>query len=180
MIRKSKAARRYAKALFDLAAESNRTEQVNADLISLKNSISASRELARFLPDYVLSRRARSNVLAALFSGKVEPLTFRFIMFLESKRRMRLMNDIIAAFEDICDRAQGIVRGTISFPFPVDEPAAAAVSERIQARVKGALALAQALDRRLIGGFKAQVGDIVYDFSVPAQLMMFKRHLLAT
>jgi F-type H+-transporting ATPase subunit delta len=174
----SRAARRYAKALFELALETGQLEAVTNDLASLQTLVAQSDELARFLGDYHLSRQSRENLLTTLFAGRLQPLCFRFLLFLESKRRLGLMMQIGVSFRSLHDRMSGIVRGRLTSAFVLDSSDVAAISERVEARGEGRLQLDVDVDADLLGGFRLRVGDVIRDFSMAGQLRRLRWRLV--
>ena len=83
----SKAARRYAKAFFDVAEEAQATEAVRADFASLRTLVAQTPALFTFMRDKRLPHAARLKVWTALLGDRAQPLTLRFVAFLEAKGR---------------------------------------------------------------------------------------------
>ena len=108
---RSRAARRYARALHDIAAEASVLDAVSVELKSLQRSLAASPELRAFVDNYLLPSDARERVLTELFSQRLHPLVWRFVRFLESKRRLGLLAEICADYLEQEEARQGIVRG---------------------------------------------------------------------
>ena len=174
----SRAARRYAKALFGLARETGQIDAVKDDLSALQSAIERSKELARFLTDTHSSRHAREELLKTLFSGRLQPLSFRFLAFLESKRRLGLLEQVCASFMALHDSMNGIVRGRLTAAFELDPAVVSAISDRAEAGATTRLRLAVDVDADLLGGFKLRVGDVVHDLSVAGQLRRLRQQLV--
>ena len=178
MLVPSRAARRYAKALFGLASETNAMSAVKDDLTALRILAAQSNELAVFLGDYHLSRRAREALLRSIFSGRLHPLTFRFLLFLESKRRLGLIDPIISSFLDLHDAMNGIVAGRLTSAFELEAAEVTAISQRVEAKGGGRLRLKVDVNPGLLGGFRLRVGDMIYDFSIVGQLRLLRQRLV--
>jgi F-type H+-transporting ATPase subunit delta len=171
----SKASRRYARALHDLALETGQVESARADVSALLDARLPSEELNRFLRDYRLPRSTRAEVLDELFAGRVCPLIWRFLRFLESKRRLPLLPDVCKAFQEIDDRQRGIVRGALRSAFPVEAGLVSTIEQRLAVRLAADVRLAAAPDPALLGGFCVRVRDTLYDLSLATQLRLLKR-----
>jgi F-type H+-transporting ATPase subunit delta len=171
---RSKAAPRYAQALLDLARERACAEPVRSDLAGIREAIRVSPDLARFLPNHALGRQVREKTVRALFYGKVHPLTFQFLMLVEGKKRLGLLGDIADSFLEQYDRMKGIVKGRVTSAHPLPEEIVREITAKMRSRTPGDLVLSSSLDEKLLGGFKVQVNDVVYDFSVLAQLRRVK------
>jgi F-type H+-transporting ATPase subunit delta len=173
----SRAAKRYARAAFDLAAETGRMDALTNDLRAMKAVLDGSPDLQRFLRDYRLPHVRRVAILKDLFEEKLDPLTFRFALFLESKKRMALLGVICEEVSALHDRWNGTVRGTLTSAYPLETSDVAAICDRAVARGHGGLRLEQEVDGGLLGGFRLRVGALVYDLSIAGQLRRWKARL---
>ena len=62
-----RAAKRYAKGLMQFANETSQADLLNREMIDLKNSIQASRELSSFLASPVLDAKRKVAISKELF-----------------------------------------------------------------------------------------------------------------
>lgn len=176
---RSRAARRYAKALHDLATEAAALEAVSSDMAGLKGHLAESPELGAFVGNYLIPAAGRDGVLKALFEARLHPLSWRFVRFLESKRRLGLLADVAADFLDQEEARRGIVRGVLASAFPVLASEADAMAGRLAGRWGRQLVLKTEEMPELLGGCRLQVGDTVYDFSLAARLRMLRQTMMA-
>lgn len=176
----SKAARRYAQALFLLASEQGKLDAVQADLQALGALLEGSPELRAFVGDLLLPPSRRAQVLGELFErqGHADPLLVRFLFLLSEKKRLPLLGEIVTAFGESYDQARGILRVQVTSARPLD----AAQVDRIVARLRTQhgkdIRPVLAVDPALLGGFVIQVGDQVRDLSVETQLQRLQRQLV--
>ena len=175
---RSQAARRYARALFDLAAQENRLDAVCADLIGLGELLETSPDLARFAGNYVIPSDRRAATLRALFEGKVDALTLRFLLFLESKKRMGLIKDVVGAVIALHDERSGVLEVKVISAKPLEPGQFAAVSRRLEDRFGKRIKASTGVDPQLLGGFLVQVGGRILDYSVETQLQTLNRNLM--
>lgn len=175
----SKAALRYAKALFMLAAEQGRLDPVQTDLLALRQLLSESPDLRSFLDNHLMDAARRAQVLGEIFErqGHAEPLLVRFLYLLESKNRMALLTDVIAAFGDLFDRERGILRVRVTSAIPLESGQVKLIVERLHAQYAKDIRPELRVDASLLGGFIVQVGDFVRDLSVETQLQRLQRQL---
>jgi F-type H+-transporting ATPase subunit delta len=78
----SKTARRYNLALYDIAAEKKSVDAVVSDFTGIQKSIADSKELANFIITPIISLNKKADVVKALFTGKVNELTIKFLVYL--------------------------------------------------------------------------------------------------
>jgi F-type H+-transporting ATPase subunit delta len=175
----SKAALRYAKALFLLASEQGRLDPLQADLQALRGLMSGSHELCRFLDNHLLDPARRAQVLGEIFErqGHAEPLLVRFLFLLENKNRMTLLADVIDAFGELHDRERGILRVRVTSASPLETSQAQRIVERLHEQYAKEIRPEFLVDTALLGGFIVQVGDLVRDLSIETQLQRLQRQL---
>ena len=174
-----KAARRYARALYELAGEQRCLDRVLPDMASVSAALSASPELAGFLPNHTIRRSDRRRAIEALFRKGLDPLSWKFILFLETKRRLGLLGDICQAIAELHDKATGVVKVSLTTALALAEGSAEerAVRTAIANRREGAMKLSVGVDRQLIGGFMFRLGDTIYDYSVRGTLDALRRKI---
>lgn len=176
---RSRAAQRYAKALHDLAVGEAVLERVGADLVRIQTDLAESPELRAFIGNYQYPAAKRLLTLESLFAARVHVLVWRFIRFLESKRRTGLMDDICAEFTVQEERRKGVVRGRLTSAYPLPAEDVKEIALGVGRRAQKQLVLETEENPGLIGGCRLQVGDTVYDFSLAARLRMIRQTMMA-
>jgi F-type H+-transporting ATPase subunit delta len=173
-------ARRYARALLRLALEQQALEPVRADLRELHRLLRASPELAWLLGRGPLGVEARATHLHRLLDGRLHPLALRFLLFLNQRRRLVLLETMLVLFEELCDQQDGVVRVQITAAHALTATQLAALQGKLAARLQRPMKTAVAVDAKLIGGFKVQIGDDVQDYSLATQLALLRQQWLGT
>jgi F-type H+-transporting ATPase subunit delta len=171
----SRVARRYAKALLDLARERGVQDEVRADLNAIAGAAAASPELAAFLPDYVLPAASRQRALEALFADRVLGLTWQFLQLLEERRRLMVLPGVCVAFCELHDRELGLVHAMLASAFELPEKESGRIVQRMEAATVRKVLLKKSVIPELLGGFRVQVEDRVYDLSLSGALESFRR-----
>jgi F-type H+-transporting ATPase subunit delta len=172
-----KAARRYAEALYDLAKAQGCLDRVLLDIGMIGTALPASPELVRFLPEYAVRRSQRLSTLEALFKEGCHPLTWKFLLFLESKRRMALLPGVCKNMSSLHDKSMGIVDVALATALPVEDSDLDMISGVIKSKLSGVTRLCTRIDSDLIGGFVFQAGDVVHDYSVRGALKNLRKKL---
>jgi len=176
---RSRAAKRYAKALFIMARESGKTDRIRADVEKMLTLLNNMQDLSQFMRNYMLPMATRTNALREIFSGMLDPLSFQFISLLEDKKRCGILAQVCIAFVDLHDAMLGIVKGSITTPIQLEKSDIAAVTDYARTKMEGQLQLSTVIDKALLGGFKLRLGDVVYDASLSAQLHMLKEKMIS-
>jgi|GEM_PF-1333574 len=171
--------RRYARAFYDYAFESQCLDQVLADARVLMQAVAQSRELVDFLGDAVMPRSDRRRVLTAVFGDRVHPALWRMILFLEEKRRLAWLGEVCRAMTELWKDAQGVVRMSLYSAFDMTTDEMTAAQNGFQARLVQPVELTTVCRPELLAGVQVLVNDRFYDYSAAGALKMFKKQALA-
>lgn len=172
------AARRYAKALFGLAEESDQVAAIRAELTGLAELLEQSTDLRDVLltPLHpVAQRRAVLEVVAERMGAS--PLLRHFYAFLIDQRRLLDFGAIRAEFELLADKQAGVTRAEVRSAGPLDEAQLSRLRDALAARTGGSIELDVQVDPSLLGGVVAKVGDLVFDGSLRTQLTQLRSTL---
>ena len=173
----ARAAKRYAGALLGLASELKKIDHVASDMRLMHDSISASHELALFFQSPIIDRFKKRDIITSLFKEKVDELTFHFLLLLVAKEREELIDAIAVEFSTLLDEQLGIVTAELKAPYQFDEKDKSQVQSKLEELTNKKVHISFSLDKNLVGGFLAQIGDTVYDGSVRRQLEILKQRL---
>lgn len=172
------AARRYAKAIFQLAQEAGTVDAVRAELTQFTETLDGSQELRDVLlrPLYpAAERRAVLNGLSDVTSAS--PLLRNFYTFLIDQRRLVDMSAIHEEYENLADELAGLMRATIRSASPLRPEQLDRLQAALSRKVGSDVELSVEVDPDLIGGLVAQVGDVVLDGSLRTQLTQLRASL---
>jgi F-type H+-transporting ATPase subunit delta len=177
---KSKVAGRYARALFNLAADQKNLDAVVADARGVKASIEFSADLKAFLANPILKKEEKNSILKAVFGSHVQPLFMNFLMFLVERSRLDVLADIIDEFIAIHLASTGTMNVVIRTERAIDPPLMEQLLAKLQERSGKKIQAEVIIDPQLLGGFKVQMGDEVYDSSFKSQLRKYQESALST
>jgi F-type H+-transporting ATPase subunit delta len=169
-------ATRYAKSLFELAAEKGQVDTVYNDMLVLQNICNASPEFKRILNSPIIKADKKKSILAAVTDGKISEMTARFNNLLVQKGRESEMSDIILAFIKEYKEYKGIKTLKLTTAVPVSDDIKKELLAKVQARtqVKN-IELEEVINPDIIGGFILQVDDMEVDTSVSFYLNQVKK-----
>jgi F-type H+-transporting ATPase subunit delta len=171
-------ARRYAKALFGLAVEQGRVEAWSDALVALQGAVDSSPDLQDVLENPVYSKEQRRTVVAKLAAAlHLDADPANLLALLGDRNRLGYLAAIVVTFRELSDAKLGRVRAKITSAVPLDDDAAAAMALRLSGASNAKVLLEQHVDPALLGGVVAQVGSLVFDGSVRAQLEDLRRQL---
>ena len=173
------AAKRYARALFDVAV------QEKADLQDLEQQLAAFVDLFAKHPTLeqvllnpaVPAPRKRGAIAALVQSAGLSTVVAKMLVLLAERDRLVLVPDVLAAFRDRLLDHQNVVRAEVATAVPLTPDRISAIETSL-ARASGrTVKLSARVDAGIIGGLVAKVGGTVYDASVVRQLQRMKQRL---
>ncbi len=170
-------AKRYARALFDLALEQGVTYDVWQDLDSLDKLLHQSHDLVEILTSPGLEID-RNELLRRLLDKQITDLTFQFILFLEEKARIDIIEEICHAFDDLYYESQGIVKVKIISAVCLDSDQINAAELALKSKLGKEIESDIATDPLLLGGFKLIIKDRVIDYSFLSNLNRIKHNIV--
>lgn len=174
----SKAAKRYARAFFDLAQEKGSTDIVADDFAGIAKAIEKSPELDSFLKAPLISTEKRVEALKAMFESRINKLSLEFLLFLERKSRLDITQDTLIEFAELHDVLKNVQRVSITSAFEMDNAQIESIKKRLQEKLNKNIVAEVKIEPELIGGFKVKVGDQVNDLSVATQLSRLKQSIV--
>ncbi len=169
---------RYATALIELAEDSQNLERVHEDFSLIYNTISASRDLRRLLESPILSKEKKIKALTAIFEGKCSDISLKFIRFIVDKNRENLLGDIARRFLDLMNKKLGRIEISVISAVELTDSQKSELIEKLENITDKKVIPEYFIDESIIGGFKVQVKDTVFDASVQSQLASLKLKLL--
>ncbi|KXK49514.1 MAG: F0F1 ATP synthase subunit delta [Chlorobi bacterium OLB5] len=169
-----KVARKYNLALYFTAEETKSTNRVKQDLEDIKRSIANSKELSNFILTPVISAEKKTNVFQAMFSGKVDKLTLKFLEYLCEKNRINLLYDIADDFQMLVNEKQGIVLAKVKTAVDITDSEKKALVDKLKLYTGKEIKATFTVDPAIKGGFIASVDDKIIDASIIRQLELLK------
>lgn len=173
-------ARRYARALLDVAAEAGKLDVVSDQLSAFARAMQQSKELNDLLLNPAYTRPQRSGVVESLLtSSKMDPVVGNLLRLLVERNRLGFLPDIARIFSDLVDQRVGRVRGRVTSAVKLAPEALQKLTRQLEAATQRKVTLEERVDPALLGGLSAQVGSVVYDGSLRSQLDELRRTLQA-
>jgi F-type H+-transporting ATPase subunit delta len=178
-MRSGAAARRYARALFALAREEGRIEEIRSELEALCGLLDSNAELAHAILRPLFPSGERRRVLRAVCErlGASDTLR-RFCSFLVDQRRIVEIEGIRAAYVALADEAAGRTRARVVSATPLSDAQRERLRRARAERTGRQLELDVAVDPSLLGGAMATVGGLVFDGSLRTQLDQLRSNLM--
>lgn len=172
------AARRYAKAVFELAQAEGHFEQWGRRLSRIRELFSDPGVAAVLSNPTISTDRREALVVASphLFDDEATNLARLLI----EAGRIEDAAAIEEEYQGLVDETEGRVRATVTTAIELSAHDRDRVAEELSKRLQKEVKLKVVVDPRVIGGLKLQYGDRVVDATVASRLEQLRRRLAAT
>ena len=162
---------RYATAVFQLAEAAQADDVVALDFTALRNAIHASPDLARLVRSPVFSRETQAKALRPVLEKMgANALTQKFILLVAAKRRLFVLEGIIAAYNHKVARLKGEVEAEVTSARPLSAGETAELSRALQQQLGRDPRLTTRVDPNLLGGLVVKLGSRMIDSSIRTKL----------
>ncbi|MFI5282793.1 MAG: ATP synthase F1 subunit delta [Candidatus Dormibacterales bacterium] len=169
------AARRYARAVFELARQNGQVAEWERRVLEVRGLL-GNPEMAAVLTNPTIAVDDRM----ALVSGAphhLDPEATNLARLLIESNRVAEVDAIVEELERLTDEAAGRVRATVTAAVELSDADRARVSDELSKRLGKEVRLVSVVDRGILGGIKLQYGDRLIDASVATKLQQLRRRL---
>jgi F-type H+-transporting ATPase subunit delta len=174
------AARRYARALLDVAVKERQdVDLIERQLSAFADLVHGHAEFERVLLNpAVPAPRKRAAVAAVLAQTTTAPSVGKLLVLLAERDRLVLLPELVQAYRERLLDHRHVVRAEITTVTPLPPDRAQALEKGLAALTGRTVSMETKLDPALVGGVVARIGDTVYDGSIGTQLKKIRRRLV--
>jgi F-type H+-transporting ATPase subunit delta len=173
-------AKRYAKALFDVALDEKADlEKVAENLTDVVEMMKGSPDLERASGFGSTTDAQRQSLMEAVSKAMTltAPVT-KMLVLLSKSGKLNLLPDLADAYRERLLAHQNIVRADVTSAAALSPEKTKALEESL-AKVTGKkVQITTSVDPELLGGVVARIGSTVYDGSVRTQLAQMRQELV--
>jgi F-type H+-transporting ATPase subunit delta len=169
------AARRYARAVFELAREEGRIAEWGQRLAEVSDLLSNA-QVAAVLTNPTIPVASRMGLISASPHELDREATNLARLLIESNR-VGEVRGVAEEFEALADEAAGRVHATVTTAVELDPEERDRLAHELSERLGKEVRIAVVVDNRIVGGLKLQYGDRLIDASVAAKLQQLRRQL---
>ncbi|MBN2424670.1 MAG: ATP synthase F1 subunit delta [Calditrichaceae bacterium] len=173
----SRVAKRYAKAIFQLAVEQKQLPAYKEDFERIKNLIHESGDFRSFLLNPLLNDHQRADIIKKIFEGKVSESVLNFLLLTAEKRRLSLIETMVDYFNKMYLDYNNQIEGELISAVEILPKQFDKIKASVESAVGKQVIFTKRLEPAIIGGFVVKVGDSVIDNSIRYQLNKLREKL---
>jgi F-type H+-transporting ATPase subunit delta len=167
---RSKATRRYSLALYGLAEERGKIEEVSKDINLILDLMKSNHDLELFFASPIIPKNKKLQIVKEVFSGKVSDLIMTFINLLVNRGRSNLAKETFSDFLQLKNEREGVVNVQVKTCVELNDREKELLKNKIDSFTTLKSKLSFELDKAIIGGFVAKINDTILDASIKRQL----------
>jgi len=171
-------ARRYARALLDVALQQGDPEALRRELREAAALLGGQKELRAALEHPALSAAAKTKLVQAVWGGRGSVLLARLMTLLAERGRTPLLAAIEESFTALWNAHRGTVAAEAVSAVPLDEAQTRAVVEALRRATGKDVELQARVDPTLLGGLVVKMAGRTYDGSVRGRLKSLRARLV--
>ena len=170
---------RYSLALYELAAEANMLNEIEAHSTSIIDLIISSEDFKSLIKNPTNSKQDQLNALNKISElNKLNELLKKFLSFLISKRRFFYVDKILKSFVETCSIKRGELRAELTSAKDLTENEVNNIKEELTKNFSSKIKLNYKHDASLIGGLIVQVGSTMVDTSIKNKLQQIENRMI--
>ncbi|RIX51014.1 F0F1 ATP synthase subunit delta [Paenibacillus nanensis] len=177
MSRDTVVAKRYAKALFELASAAGTVAEVEAELKLIAEALKQDAEIEKFLSLPSVAPAAKVDVLKSAFGDKVSALVIDTLKVIISRGRQAIIGDVYESFTRIAGEALGQAHATVYTAQKLSDDELAGVVAQFGSITGKKIIAEQIVEPALLGGIQVRIGDRLYDGSLSGKLERLQKSL---
>jgi F-type H+-transporting ATPase subunit delta len=172
-------AKRYAKALVELAESENAIDKTKTDFAAFVAAVDAAPAMHKLFFSPVFTPENKKAVIKELSARlAMQASTQRFVEHLAETGRIRYVKDVYEAFLAILLEKQNRAAVGLTTATTVGSGDLAEIKKKLEALTGKQVDIDTRVDASLIGGARAQIGSTIYDGSIKNQLNKMRTRLV--
>ncbi len=171
-------AKRYARALFELAEDRNLVEEILTQFREVHHLLTDEPRVKAYLFSPRVDREQKIRLLEALLKGKVVDLFFHFLVLIIQKGRQALFADMLHQYALFCDMRARRIRAQVISAVPLEQNHLRSLEEILSRQLDANVLCENEVDEDIMGGLIVRANGKVIDGSLRRQLQRLQQQLL--
>src|SRR3954452_1130780 len=169
----------YARALFEVARDQNKLDDVRDQLGAIADALGETRDLQVFFFSPYFSTKEKEEGLERVVTD-ADPMILNFLKLLIEKHRMPALFRIRSNFEALWEDENKLLPVHITSAVELDDTIVEQLGERIAEQTERKVDMSAEVDPDILGGIVVRVGNSVLDASVRNRLEQLRRQVART
>ena len=173
----SRAAIRYARAIYEIADEEKFVEEVYNDMIRINKLNRGSFDFKNLLSNSIINNIDKKNAILSLIE-KNNSITEKLLDLLIHNKRVAIISDIASSFIQLYNKHNNIKEAVVITASPIDKNLENQILSQIKIPAAKSITLTNLVDSSIIGGFIIRYDGKEYNASIKQNLKNLKTELI--
>jgi F-type H+-transporting ATPase subunit delta len=174
MSRDQNVAKRYARALFELAKERGETDRIGEQLRAAAEAL-GGKEAASFFRHPSIKSEEKLAVLDKVLADRVSEPVLHTLQLMIKRGRANALQALVEQYGLLADEDAGRATAIVTTPLPLTEEQAEAIAAHYSNLTGKQIRVRNVINEQLLGGMQVTIGDRMYDASLSAKLERMKK-----
>jgi F-type H+-transporting ATPase subunit delta len=166
----------YARALFEVAEDAGRLDEVHEQLGEIADALAQDRDLQIFFFSPYFSTQEKSEGLDKAVSD-ADPILVNFLKLLIEKHRMPALLRIRRAYDALWGDYNKLLPVQITSAVSLDQEVVKHIGDQISEQTGRKVELSATVEPDILGGIVVRVGNQVLDASIRRRLELLRRQI---
>jgi ATP synthase F1 delta subunit len=166
----------YARALFEVAREQDKLDDLRDELAQFADALDGSRELQVFFFSPYFSTEEKIEGLRQVVDGADE-IVLNFLALLLEKHRMPLVFRVRRAYEEMWAEENKLLNVEVTSAIELDPSVVEQIGRRVGEQTDRTVELSSKVDPDILGGIVLRVGNSILDASIRNRLEQLRRQV---
>jgi F-type H+-transporting ATPase subunit delta len=167
--------RRYTLALYGVAEDTKKLDEVKKDADFIIGMLNSSRELTLFFNSPLINKLKKKKIAKMILGDSISEVSMKFIDLLIERKRDNLLKFIYEDYLALRNERLGIMNVKVKTAVELDSKQ----KEEMQKKIDNLINLKSnpefEVDKDIIGGFQISYKDTILDASIKSQLDKLKK-----
>lgn len=170
MSRGTVVAKRYAKALFQLAQQKGLVAETELQLDLIVKVVEGNAEFRAFLTAPNITLDTKKQTLVQAFGAEASPIVLNLVGLLIERGREGELSAVLAAYKQVAGDVLGRSDAHVTSSKPLSEDEKSKLAEKFGALLGKTIRVTNTVNPELLGGLTVRIGDTLYDGSLKGKL----------
>ena len=176
-MKESRAAIRYAKAIFSLTNESDMSLRVYEDMLFYIDLSSNEKSFSEMLANSVINTKSKHDIILSL-NNNTSALSKNLIGLLISNKRLSILVDVCNAYKSLYEKANNMTKAIVVTALPITDNIREAALLKINSISSKKVEINNIIDKNILGGFILRYDGKEYNASLSNKLQKIKKELI--
>ena len=176
-MKESRAAIRYAKAVFSLANENDMSSRVYEDMLFYINLSTNEKSFSEMLANSVINTKSKHDIILSL-TNNTSVLSKNLIGLLISNKRLSILVDVCNAYKSLYETANDMTKAVVVTAVPITNSIKEAALTKISSISSKKVEINNVIDKNILGGFILRYDGKEYHERFSPTLQKIKKELI--